>query len=45
MIVLTDSGHVMLSALPYPGHEVDREHWCELQKDPLDCATRAGRHP
>jgi hypothetical protein len=32
-IVLTDTEHAMLCALPYPAHEVDRENWCDLEKD------------
>ncbi len=30
-IMLTDTEHAMLSALPHPAHEVARERWCELE--------------
>jgi hypothetical protein len=32
-IVLIDTEYAMLYALSYPAHVVDRENWCDLEKD------------
>jgi hypothetical protein len=42
-LVLTDTEHAMLSALPYPAHELHREHWCELQNGHEDLHHTLGQ--